>query len=81
MLTIEVKLNGQLIGKAVAANQSDLANYSDYKVQGHESGCESTGVEAIDTTWEIHAHRRKQSAWALVEKVAAAMRMFQGERG
>lgn len=80
MLTIEVKINGRLIAKATATNDSDLADYSDYVVEAMEVASPVTGLEHFETGWRIECHRRKQSAWALVERIAAAMRLFQSER-
>lgn len=80
MLTVEVKINGRTIARAAATNQSNLAEFSDYEITAREDEHEATGVEEISEQWFIECHARRQSAWALVEKIAAAMRLFQAER-
>lgn len=81
MLTIEIKINGRLIAGAEIVNDSALAEYSDYIVTAMEKASPETGHrEDFSTGWRIECHRRRQSAWALVERVAAAMRLFQSER-
>lgn len=70
MLTIEIKLNGRHIGGAQVANVSDLANLSDYEVEAVESGSDQTGLPGFYHRFRIRRHKRKQSVWALVRKVA-----------
>lgn len=69
MLTIEVKLNGQLIAQAAARNVSGLAEISDYHVTWHEAACPELGIEEDYHKFTIEGHRRRQTSWALVAKV------------
>jgi hypothetical protein len=69
MLTIEVKLNGQIIAEASARNLSELADTSDYFVCWNEAQCSASGIENDYGKFMIKGHRRRQSAWALVAKV------------
>lgn len=79
VITIEVKVNGRVIAEAVAVNESALAEYSDYRVTACEEASPPCGVNAIQEQWQIETHYREQTCWALVEKIAAAMRLFQTE--
>lgn len=79
LLTIEVKLNGRIIAQATAINRSDLAEYSDYDIEAREREAVKLGVRELSERWRIEAHKRDQSCWALVERIASAMRLFQGE--
>lgn len=73
MLTIEVKVNGQLVGYAKLINQTNLAEISDYSLDWSEAGGDFLleGLSAGRTV--IRGHRRKSGAWALVAKTAAAI--------
>lgn len=71
MMTITVEINGRIIGQARIGNISDLADISDYKVHTASSPSTLTGAPALQHEFEIRGHKRKQSPWALVEKVAA----------
>lgn len=80
MLTIEIKLNGQLIGGATALNTSPQAALSDYDVLVAEKGAEITGLGDFRANITIKQHRRRQTAWALVSKIAErAVEMRMGE--
>ena len=73
MLTIEVKLNGRLIGFAKLVNQTNLAEISDYSLEWSEAGGDFLldGKAAGRTV--ITGHRRNSGAWALVAKAVAAI--------
>ena len=73
MLTIEVKLNGRLIGQAKLVNQTHLSEISDYSLDWRELGDESLGIESGFGRTVIEGHRRRQTVWALVAKVACAI--------
>lgn len=79
VLTIEVRVNGRLIAEAEAMNESGLADFSDYRVTASETGYPAVGVPTIGEHWRIETHDRRQSSWALVERIAAAMRLFSTE--
>lgn len=68
MLTIEVKLNGKVIANAELTNLSGLADLSDYELKWTEAGSADLGIDDVCGQATITAHRRRQSAWALVAK-------------
>ncbi len=71
MLTIELKLNGKLIGGAQITNVSNLADLSDYEVLAVEKAAPDLGVETdMKEIFKIGQHNRNQTVWALVERVA-----------
>lgn len=71
MLTIEIKLNGKLIGGAQVRNISQLADISNYEVTAVEQAAPGIGPETdMHETFQVRDHLRKQSAWALVSRVA-----------
>lgn len=73
-LFIEVYVGSRKNRKLVAAthlwNISDLADVSDYEFISEEFGAPSLDIPANTVKSEIKQHKRKQSVWALVEKVA-----------
>ena len=74
MLTIEVKLNGRLIGFAKLVNQSaDLPEISDCSLEWSEAGGDFLLEGMAAGRAVIAGHRRKSGAWALVAKAAAAI--------
>ena len=73
MLTVEVKLNGRLIGFAKLVNQSNLADVSDYSLIWTETGDAGLAIEAEEGRLRIEGHNRRQTVWALVAKAAAAI--------
>jgi hypothetical protein len=73
MLTIEVKLNGRLIGFAKLVNQTNLADVSDYSLLWTETGDASLGIATEDGRLRIERHNRRQTVWALVAKAVAAI--------
>jgi len=83
MLTVEVKLNGELVAHAGLLNVSSLAELSDYEVHWAESSCPDLGIPSAGGTFTITAHRRRQTAWALVAKAVVGIldRMVQGPGG
>ena len=78
MLTIELKINGRLIAFAEAKNVSDLADVSDYQVKAWTTGCEAVNSPEGQHVFKIYKHRRKQSPWALVRKVANIVALQEG---
>lgn len=71
MMTIELKLNERVIAKAKVLNKSNLADFSNYTFRAESQPSPITGREYSITEGQVLNHRRKQSAWALVSKVAA----------
>ena len=71
-LTIELKVNGRLIGGAIITNRTGLADVSDYEVDAVETASPASGHELdFRSVFKIAGHSRRQSVWALVAKVAA----------
>ncbi len=73
MLTIEVKLNGRLIGYAKLVKRSNLAEISNYSLDWSEAGGDFLLEGKSAGRAIIEGHRRKSGAWALVAKAAAAI--------
>jgi hypothetical protein len=73
MLTIEIKVNGNLIALARVQNVTNLTPRSDYVVRAKESREYNLGIPAKEKDFVIHDHDRAQSVWELVERVATAM--------
>jgi hypothetical protein len=73
-LYIEVYVGSRERRKLVATthlwNVSDLADVSDYEFISEEYGAPALNIPANTLESEIKQHKRKQSVWALVEKVA-----------
>jgi hypothetical protein len=70
MLTIELRINGELIGGAKVTNTSNLAELSDYQVLAVEAASAETGLPDMRQEFVVLKHRRNQSVFALVEEVA-----------
>lgn len=70
MFEVILKVNGQVVAHATALNKSDLADQSNYEVEGHCLGYAKIGTSNFNFKGEINNHYRRQSSWALVEKIA-----------
>lgn len=69
MMIVRVYINERQVAEARAQNQSDLADVSTY-------GCTLTELkgpcsDGFTREFRIEGHQRKQTCWALVEKLAA----------
>ena len=73
MLTVEIKLNGKVVGEAQIRNVTALAEVSTYDVVWAESAAPDLGVPLSSGGFLISGHRRRQSAWALVAKVVGGI--------
>lgn len=74
MLTIEVKLNGEIIAEAQVTNTCDgLPDVSDYKVVWVDIGSRSMGIPHEVGKFQVCNHRRRQTPWALVAKVVVGI--------
>lgn len=73
MLTVEIKLNGTLVGHAVLVNRSNLAEVSDYSLEWSEAGGDFLLEGLSDGRATIEGHRRRHGAWALVARAAAVI--------
>ena len=71
MLTIELKINGRLVGGAMIRNVSDLADLSDYQAEVVEAASPETGLPTdFRAVLPVTGHRRQQTIWSLVQKVS-----------
>jgi hypothetical protein len=59
------------LASAEVSNVADLADLSSYRVFAREGANPLAGAEAWEAMGYINGHNRRQSVWALVEKVAA----------
>ena len=73
MLTIDVKINGELVAQAQLVNMSELADVSDYKMVWGEHPEPTLGIEGNGGKATITGHRRRQSVWTLVAKASMAI--------
>lgn len=64
------RANRKLVADTHLYNVSDLADVSDYKFTSFEAGAPHMDIPRNKVEAEIKGHARKQSVWALVEKVA-----------
>ncbi|MBL4645064.1 MAG: hypothetical protein COA52_11620 [Hyphomicrobiales bacterium] len=70
-LIVRVYLNETHIADATAVNLSDLKDVSDYAVWTLETAEPNLGIKTSEVAGKVIGHNRKQSVWALVEKMAA----------
>ena len=71
MLTLELKLNGRLIGGAMIRNLSNLDAISDYEIEAVETASPETGhKDDFRAKFRLNGHERRQTVWALVAKLA-----------
>lgn len=73
-LFIEVYVGSRHTRKLVASshawNVSDLANTSDYEFTSTEFGASHLGIPPSEVKGDVKTHKRKQSVWSLVKKIA-----------
>ena len=70
-MKIRVEVNGREVAAATITNLSDLAETSNYMAIWSEQASDQTGLPERANLMHINGHLRRQSIWALVEKVAA----------
>ena len=80
MLTIDIKVNGRLIGHADVSNISELSNTSDYAYRSESASSPVTGKGQIRSIGTIRHHNRVQSAWALVAEVARSIAQYENNQ-
>lgn len=73
MLTIDIKLNGEIIAQARLANLSQLAEVSDYQLAWMERAEPSLGITPSTGSAVIKGHRRRQTVWALASRAVLAI--------
>ena len=62
--------NRKLVADCHAYNISDLADTSDYEFISREYGAEHLGIPPSEIKGGVKSHKRKQTVWSLVEKIA-----------
>lgn len=60
----------KLVASTHAYNISDLKDVSDYEFQSDEYGAPHLGIPPNSVKGGVKNHKRKQSVWSLVEKIA-----------
>nr|WP_170541066.1 hypothetical protein [Ruegeria arenilitoris] len=70
MLKVVVYVGDQEVARAVAENDSELADVSDYNIRMNERAAEQLGIQEKGLGGRIKGHPRNQTAWALVRKIA-----------
>ena len=60
----------RLVAQSHAYNISDLAATSNYEFESDEFGAPHLDIPPNSKRGDIKGHARKQSVWALVEKIA-----------
>ena len=73
MLTIEVKVNGRLVGRAQLITRTNLSEVSDYSLEWSEAGGDVLLDGKAHGRTVIRDHRRKSGCWVLVARAAAAI--------
>lgn len=71
MLSVRVYINRREIARADAINCSDLGPLSNYACSAHSEASPVTGEPQRLHGFAVEGHKREQSAWALVAKMAA----------
>ncbi len=72
MLKVIVYVNDIEVARAHAGNVSnDVNGLCDYEVRVNERESEQLGIEEKAVRFDISQHNRQQTAWTLVEKIAA----------
>ena len=70
MLKVVVYVGDQEVARAVAENDSELADVSDYNIRMNERAAEQLGIQEKGLGGQIEGHPRSQTVWALVRKIA-----------
>jgi hypothetical protein len=73
VVTVDIVMGGigplrWTIGSMRISNRSNLADVSDYHVESMEAANPLTGAPCRSAEAVVRAHRRKQSAWALLQR-------------
>lgn len=78
MLSVRVYINRREIARADAINCSDLGALSNYACSAHSEPSPVTGEAERLHGFAVEGHKREQSAWALVAKMAARIADLEG---
>lgn len=63
--------NKKLVAKSVVHNISNLSDTSNYYALREEFGAPHLGIKPNRAKGQIRDHRRSQSVWSLVKKIAS----------
>ncbi len=69
MMTVEVKINGQLIARAHVQNLTQLSEVSDYAADWYQAGYPRLSIPEARGMMKIAGHRRSHGVWPLVARV------------
>lgn len=72
MLTIEVKVNGRIVGKATAVREGGDKEFGDYSVSCLTPPHPLEPVPERQR-FDIHDHRRRDGAWSLALKIVEVL--------
>ncbi len=70
MLKVVVYVGDQEVARAVAENDSELSDVSDYNIRMSERAAEQLGIQEKGLGGRIKGHPRNQRVWRLVRKIA-----------
>ncbi len=70
MLKVVVYVGDQEVARAVAENDSELADVSDYNIRMNERAAEQLGIQEKGLGGRIEDHPRNQTVWSLVRRIA-----------
>ena len=70
MLKVVVYVGDQEVARAVAENDSELADVSDYNIRMNERAAERFGIQEKGLGGRSKGHARNQTVWRLVRKIA-----------
>ncbi len=70
MLKVVVYVGDQEVARAVAENDSELADVSDYNIRMNERAAKQLGIQERGLGGRIKGHPRNLTVWALVRKIA-----------
>jgi hypothetical protein len=80
MLTIDIKLNSEIIAHAQLTNLSGQADISTYDLWWGEEGEADLGIPEQSGRALIKGHRRRQTVWVLVARTVEVILGQQVER-
>ncbi|KIC46342.1 hypothetical protein RA28_00580 [Ruegeria sp. ANG-S4] len=70
MLKVVVYVGENEVARAIAENDSELADVSDYNIRMNERAAKQLGIKEKGLGGRIKGHPRNLTAWALVRKIA-----------
>ncbi len=70
MLKVVVHVGENEVARAIAENDSELADVSDYNIRMNERAAKELGIKEKGLGGRIKGHPRNLTVWALVRKIA-----------